>query len=153
MTALIDQIRETDFDAILSMAAALSAHEKMPPPELSHEKLHNVLFGPDAFVEGRIARLEEAVGYALWNVGYDMQYGTKTLDIVDLFVKPEHRRRGIARSLMREMAAVAAERGYRFMTVKTFTQNHEANAFYPACGAKLDNCNVYYFTGKAMRAL
>ena len=135
------------------MAAELSAHEGMPPPDLSYEELHEVLFGEDAFLHGVAAHHEhDAVGYALWNTGYDMQHGTRTLNVIDLFVKRGHRRRGIAKSMIQELASVAVRRGYELMTVQTFTENQEANAFYRACGMKLDPTNAYYLAPKHIDA-
>ena len=136
------------------MAAELSAHEGMPPPNLSYEKLHGVLFGNDALLHGMAAHYEhDAVGYALWNAGYDMQHGIRTLNVVDLFVKRENRRRGIARSLVHELACIAIRGGYELITVQTFTENQEANAFYRACGMKLDATNAYYLAPKHIGAL
>ena len=150
----IKEIQQADIDAVLSMAAELSAHEGMPEPELSYENLHDVLFGPRALVAGHVAhQTSQPVGYILWTIGYDMQNGARTLNIIDLFVRAAHRQQGIAKSLLRNTAAHALKQGYRFITVQTFDQNTEANAFYPACGAKLDHTNTYYFTTKGMSAL
>ena len=44
----ITEIQDADIDAVLRMAAELSAHEGMPEPDLSYEKLHDVLFGSRA---------------------------------------------------------------------------------------------------------
>lgn len=148
-----DRLREADIAAVLEMAAALSAHEGMPPPDLTHDKLYEVLFGPDAFLHGRVARVDQrAIGYILWTIGYDMQDGTRTVHIIDLFVTETHRMQGVARSLMREATSYALKLGYLSVTVQTYRNNQEANAFYQACGAKLDKTNVYYLTPSAMEA-
>ena len=150
----ITEIQDADIDAVLRMAAELSAHEGMPEPDLSYEKLHDVLFGSRALVQGRVAHhASQPVGYILWNIGYDMQNGARTLNIIDLFVRAAHRRKGVARSLLQGAAAHALKKEYRFITVQTFDQNEEANAFYTACGAKLDKTKTYYFTTKGMSAL
>lgn len=147
-------MRETDIDAVLDMAAELSSHEGMPNPDLTYEKLHEVMFGQSAFVYGSVARKDiEPVGYVFWNIGYDMQHGTRTLNIIDLFVKQTDRRQSIARFLLSKLASLAMERGYKFMTVQASARNEEANAFYGACGAKLDRTNTYYFTQTTMEAL
>ncbi|MEL7202907.1 MAG: GNAT family N-acetyltransferase [Pseudomonadota bacterium] len=136
------------------MAAALSAHEGMPPPNLSRQKLFGAIFGPDACVEGLIASSDQSHhGYVLWTIGFDMQNGTRTLNIIDLFVEEPHRRTGIATSLLKATASVASERNYKLVTVQTFIENADANAFYPAIGAKLDRTNVYYFNDTAIKAL
>ena len=101
-------MRETDIDAVLDMAAELSSHEGMPNPVLTYEKLHEVMFGQSAFVCGSVARKDiEPVGYVFWNIGYDMQHGTRTLNIIDLFVKQTDRRQSIARFLLSKLASLA----------------------------------------------
>ena len=150
----IQRITENELSAGLDMAAALSAHEGMPPPDLSRQKLFDAIFGPDAWVEGLIASSDQShLGYVLWTVGFDMQNGTRTLNIIDLFVEEPHRRTGIATSLLKATASVASERNYKLITVQTFIENADANAFYPAIGAKLDRTNVYYFNDTAIKAL
>lgn len=136
------------------MAQDLSVHEGMPPAELTVDGLREVLFGPHPLLFGRIARVGEKVaGYALWSIGYTMQYGKPLLEIADLYVGPGFRRKGVARALMAEMAGVAQRQGYRFLRVITFDGNAEANAFYPAIGGKLDRTKVYAWGQKAMGEL
>jgi diamine N-acetyltransferase len=154
MSLSIDAVTVDDLEEVITMAQELSIHEGMPPAELTTEGLRAVLFGSHPLLSGRTARIGEVVaGYALWTVGYTMQYGKPLLDIADLYVRPAFRRQGIARALMQEMAGVAQEQGYRFLTVTTFDGNVEANAFYSAIGGELDSTNVYAFGQKAMAKL
>lgn len=152
--ASISAVTPSDLWAVIVMAQELSLHEGNPPAELTVDGLSEVMLGPHPLLFGRIARIEEGiVGYAIWTLGYTMQYGRPLLEVTDLYVRSGFRRRGIARALMRGMADVALERGCRFMTVKTFADNLEANAFYPACGGQIDRTNVYDFGQRAMAAL
>lgn len=154
MAPSIAPITPSDLPDIIAMARELSLHEGDPPPDLTVDGLAGVMFSSHPLVFGKIARIVEApAGYALWTVGYTMQHGMPLLEVADLYVRPDVRRRGLARALMQSMAGVAQENGYRFLTVKTFNGNAEANAFYPACGGRLDQTNVYDFGQKAMAAL
>lgn len=154
MPQSVAPIAEGDLEAIVAMAQDLSIHEGMPPAEITPEGLSRVMFGPGPLLFGRVARSGTAtVGYALWTIGFDVQYGKSILEIVDLYVKPEFRRQGFARMLMRTMAQIAQEQGHRFLLVKSFKDNAEANAFYESCGGELDHTNVYGFGISAMSAL
>tara|TARA_R110002124_G_scaffold109676_26_gene263059 strand:- start:23158 stop:23676 length:519 start_codon:yes stop_codon:yes gene_type:complete len=154
MTLSIASITPADLHDIVAMGIKLSLHEGEPPPDLTIDGLAEVMFSSHPLVFGKIARIGDVpAGYALWTVGYTMQYGKPLLEVVDLYVRPDFRRNGLARALLRTMAGVAQERGYRFLTVKTYNGNAEANAFYPACGGTLDRTNVYDFGLNAMAAL
>ncbi|WP_137152685.1 GNAT family N-acetyltransferase [Devosia sp. FKR38] len=154
MTSSIASITPADLDDIVVMAGELSLHEGDPVPDVSASDLAEVMFSSHPLLFGSIAHVDQMpAGYALWTVGYTMQYGKSLLEIVDLYVRPDVRRKGIGRALMRTMAHVAQGRGYRFLTVKTFNGNAEANAFYRACGGMLDQTNVYGFGLKAMAGL
>ena len=135
MTIDIADADEGDVDAIVTMAAALSAHEGMGPPKLDAATLREAMFGPDRLVHGLIARHVGAlVGYALWSRGFDTQEGTATLHIIDLYVVPERRRGG----------------GMAVITVQAMADNIEANGFYRGLGAMLDSCNSYCFARRAL---
>lgn len=154
MPLSIDDVTVDELEEVIAMAQELSAHEGMPPAELTVDGLREVLFGPHPLLFGRVARVGEAVaGYALWTVGYTMQHGKPLLETVDLYVRPAFRRKRIARALMQDMAGVAQKQGYRFLRVITFDGNVEANAFYPAIGGELDRTKVYAFGQRAMAKL
>lgn len=154
MSIAIEPIGPTDLDDILIMAAELSAHEGMQPPELTRDKLEAVIFGPDRLLSGLVARRDaKAVGYCLWETRYDMQYGTRVLHIVDLFVKAPLRRQGIATALVTGMAREALRRNFGFMTVSTYSGNAEARGFYAASGGRLDHSSLYYFARNDVETL
>lgn len=154
MLPTITTISKADLGDILAMACELSLHEGDPAPDLTVDGLAEVMFSPSPLLFGLIARVDnKAAGYAMWTVGYTMQYGKCLLEIADLYVRPDFRRNGIAHALMQDMARVVGKRDYRFLTVKTFNGNAEANALYPACGGKLDPTNIYDFGLNAMAAL
>lgn len=46
-----DKIREADIEAVITMAAELSAHGGMPPPNLTYAKVYDIPFGQSAFVD------------------------------------------------------------------------------------------------------
>jgi ribosomal protein S18 acetylase RimI-like enzyme len=48
------------------------------------------------------------------------------VELGSVYVKPEHRERGVAGALTAEVARFAGERGVERITLKTFAQNEEA---------------------------
>ncbi len=59
-------------------------------------------------------------------------------EIKRMYVRADWRRRGIARELLTELEARAAEAGYRRAVLETGTEQPEALALYPSAGWTLD---------------
>jgi len=61
-----------------------------------------------------------------------------TLILNDLYIRPDARRRGIARSLLKGAYALACERGAVFLYLETAKTNRAARGLYESEGYKLD---------------
>ena len=87
-----------------------------------------LVLGPEGLAEGRTYVAEEdgsVVGFATWaDAGGSME-------LEDLFVDPDWRRRGIAAALVGRIAEVLRARGVEFLEV---TANPHAREFYSAAG-------------------
>lgn len=94
-------------------------------------------FGPDPAFSGLIAERDGgAVGYLLYNFGYDVDRGARVMHIVDLWVDPAARRGGIGRALMREAAARCRARGGIELIWAVFAPNKLAADFYARLGGE-----------------
>ena len=72
----------------------------------------------------------------------------------DLFVMPEHRRRGIGRKLLAHVAAVAVERNCGRMEWAVLDWNTSAIHVYRAVAARsMDEWTVFRLTGDELRDL
>ena len=88
-----------------------------------------LILGPEGLAEGRMYVAEEGgsvVGFATWAA----QAGG-TIELEDLFVDPDWRRRGIAAALVSYIVDVLRARGVRWLEV---TANPHAEGFYSAAG-------------------
>jgi GNAT superfamily N-acetyltransferase len=75
------------------------------------------------------------VGFAIWHPTFSTWTGQSGMYLVDLFVRPEHRRGGHARALLTALAAVCTERGYRRLEWAVLDWNTPAQDFYRSIGA------------------
>jgi ribosomal protein S18 acetylase RimI-like enzyme len=87
-----------------------------------------LILGPEGLAEGRTHVAEQdgtVVGFATW------AEADGTVDLEDLFVDPDNRRRGIASELVRRIAEVLRTRGVQRLEV---TANPHAMEFYRSAG-------------------
>ena len=94
-------------------------------------------FGNDPAFSGLIAELDgKVVGYLLYCRMYDNDLGGRMLYIIDLFVREDTRRRGVARALMQEARNICRQAGGHGLLWAVYAPNQTAAAFYETLGAK-----------------
>jgi GNAT superfamily N-acetyltransferase len=110
--------------------------------KLSHQVTGNVealaqdLAGDPPRIEAILADWEEqTVGFALFFANYSTFLTCPGLYLEDLFVLPSHRRLGIGKALLTELARLAARRGAGRLEWSVFDWNESAIAFYESFGA------------------
>ena len=79
----------------------------------------------------------EPAGFAIFFFNYSTFLAKPGLYLEDLFVKPEHRGRGIGRALLLHLACIARERGCGRMEWAVLDWNTPAIGFYQSIGARL----------------
>ena len=95
-----------------------------------------------------------AAGFALFFPVYSTFHTNWGLHLEDLFVRTEHRGRGIGLGLMRAVAAEAVRRGCVRMEWAVLDWNAPAIGFYERLGARpLDDWTTMRLTGGALATL
>ena len=150
----IRAIRPNDADAVVAMAAALSAHEGKAPPPFDVAAFRRHGFGARALFDGMIAETGgKAVGYALFREMFNIDNGRPGLHMMDLFVQPEHRRGGAGRALLAALAARCLAIDGGWITWQCLERNTGAMAFYQAIGGRRFACADFELAGDALGAL
>lgn len=148
-----------DLADIQALILALAEYER-----LSHlcvatsEQLADALFGPRPAAEVQIARIDgdsgPAVGFALFCHTFSTFLGRRTLWLEDLYVRQEHRGRGVGRALLRRLASIARERGCGRFEWAVLDWNAPSIRFYEGLGARLmDDWTICRVTGDALDRL
>lgn len=143
-------------DEVLSLVQDLAAYEGSPGSVAMDADLFGAaLFGPSPRVFGHVAEIDRRVlGMAIWFVTFSTWTGHHGIFLEDLYVRPEARGRGIATSLLAELAAIARRERYLRIDWSVLDWNEPALAFYRSVGARpMDEWTGYRLDGEALRSL
>jgi GNAT superfamily N-acetyltransferase len=138
MTATIRFARPGDEPDILRLIQALADYEREPDAvETTVEDLRAHLFTDTPRVFAHVAERDgRLVGIAVWFLNYSTWTGRHGIYLEDLFVDPAVRGNGVARELMRALAAEAKAQGYARLDWAVLDWNEPAKAFYRRLGAR-----------------
>lgn len=149
--------RESDLDTIIELIRGLAEYEREPASvTLDRDELRRHLFGPRPYAEVLLAETDqgEVAGFALFFHNFSTWTGKPGVYLEDLFIRPQHRRHGYGRELLRALARLAVERGCGRLEWAVLDWNEPAIAFYRALGAgTMDEWTTHRLAGDALTAL
>ncbi len=161
MTEAGNRIRITratrrDVPLILEFIRELAEYERAPGSAVATiDGLTTELFGERPSAEVLIAYLDdEPAGFALFFHNFSTWLGRKGIYLEDIFVRPPARRNGIGEALLREIAAIAVERGCGRLEWSVLNWNELAINFYRKIGAQpLDDWTTFRMSGAGLEKL
>ena len=154
----IRAVEPGDLDALIELVHLLAEYEREPDAvEMTAAMLGDALFCADPKLFGHVAVDDssgEVVGMALWFCNFSTWKGRHGLYLEDLFVRPDHRGRGIGQALLAELAAICVARGYGRLEWSVLDWNTPATDFYRSLGAiAMDGWTTFRLTGEALAHL
>jgi GNAT superfamily N-acetyltransferase len=155
-TIKIEAATPADLALILDLIRGLAAYEREPEAVVTTEAdLQAALFGPRPAAECVIAYQDGVpAGFALWFQTFSTWTGRPGLWLEDLFVRPEHRRRGVGTALLGYLARLCVERGYARFEWSVLDWNTPALDFYKSLGAvAMDEWTTHRLTGASIEKL
>ena len=138
--------RSDDSATIANLVHELAVYEKLEQfARATADDFRRHLFGPRPYAEAILAEVNgEPVGMALAFPTFSTFRGQPGLYLEDIYVRPEHRGRGIGKALLASMARLATERGFGRLEWAVLAWNAPAIGFYRALGARpMDDWTVY----------
>jgi GNAT superfamily N-acetyltransferase len=138
-TVQIALVKPEETTLLYDMIRELAVYEKIPHEvSATPEDIHNLLFFEHPYAEAMIARYAgQPAGFAFYFFHVSTFAGKPVMYLEDLYVRPEHRKRGIGMALLRAVARVAQERGCPRMEWTVLNWNTPALEFYSRVGAKI----------------
>lgn len=149
-----------DVPQILAFIRDLAQYER--EPEAVHATEADLLrdgFGEAKRFDCLMAELREgdtsvAAGFALYFHNYSTWRGHAGIHVEDLYVRPEHRGKGIGKALLTRVAAIAVAEGCTRLQWDVLEWNASAIGFYHQLGAQmLSQWRTMRVTGESLPAL
>ncbi len=141
----------SDLPTILAMVHELAEYEREPDAvEATEADLRALLFAPDPKVFCHVVEEDgEVVGHAVWYLSFSTWTGRHGIWLDDLYVRPAHRGKGLGVALVRALAAICVEHGYRRLEWWVLDWNEPAIRVYQGLGARsMDDWTVNRLDGE-----
>ncbi|MCW6506748.1 GNAT family N-acetyltransferase [Lichenifustis flavocetrariae] len=148
--------RPADIELVLQFVRELAIYEKLEQDVVATAgDFAAALFGPQPRVFCDIAECDgDPAGFALWFYSFSTFRGRHGLYLEDLFVRPDFRRHGIGKALLRTLAHRCVVEGLPRLEWAVLDWNTPAIAFYRSQGASLqDDWTTCRLTGDALADL
>ncbi|MDG4664324.1 GNAT family N-acetyltransferase [Mycobacterium sp. 236(2023)] len=138
MSEHVRPVRRGDETELSAMIHELAEFEHAADEcTVTESQLADALFGPDPTVRGHLVEVDgQAAAAALWFRNFSTWDGVAGIYLEDLFVRPQFRRRGLARKLLATLAHECVENGYTRLSWAVLDWNVNAIALYDAVGGK-----------------
>ncbi len=156
MSRHIRSASQQDAGAITEMIYALAEFEHaVDQCTVTETQIAAALFGDPPRVHGHVAEVDgEIAAMALWFVNFSTWDGVAGIYLEDLFVRPEFRRRGLARALLATLASECLQRGYTRLSWAVLNWNVDAIALYDSIGGQPQNdWTTYRLSGAPLAGL
>jgi GNAT superfamily N-acetyltransferase len=148
--------RPGDEDGILDCVRGLAEYEKLPDAvQATVEDLRQVLFGGDPSVFAHVVEKDgQVVAVAVWFLNFSTFTGRHGIYLEDLFVRESERRHGYGRALLKALAEVCVQSGYRRFEWSVLDWNEPSIRFYRSIGAVgMDEWKVQRLSSDALTRL
>jgi GNAT superfamily N-acetyltransferase len=152
----IRSARPGDEAVITAMVHELAAFENASDEcTVTESKMATALFADEPTAYAHIAEVDgEPAACAVWFTTFSTWDGVAGIYLEDLFVRPQFRRHGLARSLLSTLAKECVDNGYTRLAWAVLDWNVNAIALYDAVGGKQQNEWITYrVSGPELSAL
>lgn len=142
-----------DVPLILKFIKYLAEYEKMQNDVVATEELLEEWIFEKKVAEVIFAIKDgEEVAFALFFYNFSTFLGRAGIYLEDLFVKPEHRGKGVGKAILKHLAQIAVERGCGRMEWCCLNWNKPSIDFYLSLGAEaMNEWTTYRLAGDKLK--
>ena len=141
---------------IVAMIHELALFEKAPEEcTVTEPQINAALFGDDALAYCYLAEIDgQTAAMALWFRNFSTWDGVAGIHLEDLYVRPQFRRRGLARILLAALARECVDKNYSRLSWAVLDWNTDAIALYDSAGGRpMTEWITYRVSGPELCAL
>jgi GNAT superfamily N-acetyltransferase len=152
----IRRARPGEAGLVLSFIRELAEYEKLSHEVEATEAMIDVaLFGEQPRLFCDIAEWQgQPVGFAVWFINFSTFSGRSGIYLEDLFVRPEHRGKGLGKALLVHLARTCVDNDWSRLQWSVLDWNTPSIEFYKSLGAvMLDEWTVCRVSGEALTKL
>ncbi|MEO6654657.1 MAG: GNAT family N-acetyltransferase [Pyrinomonadaceae bacterium] len=152
MQPKIRSLQPADLASVVSLMREFASFENLSDfCTVTVERLDAAMFGDDAVVEGLIAFDDQIpVAYALFYPNFSSFRGQRGLYLEDIYINDKYRGIGLGENMVKEIARMAASRGFERIDFLVLDWNTPAVKFYNKLGAIRDGEERHFkFTDEA----
>ncbi|MGI6717136.1 MAG: GNAT family N-acetyltransferase [Eubacteriales bacterium] len=144
-----------DTGLILQFIKELAEYEKMLNEVVADEKtLEEWIFDKQKAEVFFALEDGKEVGFAIYFYNFSSFLGRAGIYLEDIFVRPEYRRKGYGKAMLRKLASIAVERGCGRLEWSCLDWNKPSIDFYLSLGAiPMSDWTVYRITGDTLTSL
>ena len=144
-----------DVPLILQFIRELAEYEGMLDQVVANEStLETWIFDKEKAEVIFVLEDGKEVGFALFFHNFSTFLGRAGIYLEDLYVKPEYRKKGYGKALLKKLAVIAAERGCGRLEWWCLDWNKPSIAFYLSLGAEpMSDWTVYRIAGATLQEL
>jgi len=138
VTDVIRRARPGDETELTAMVYELAEFEHAAAEcTVTENQLRQALFDKPVTLHAHIAEVDgQAAGGALWFLNFSTWDGVPGIYLEDLYVRPQFRRRGLARRILATLARECVDNGYSRLSWAVLDWNLNAIALYDSVGGK-----------------
>ena len=143
-----------DVPTLVRFSRALGRHEGDPVHHVTAGRMLADGFGRRPQFRAWLAELDgRPAGYSFDHDAYSGVYMERGIYLMDLYVDPRARRRGVARALVTAVARAARRRGRTYLWWNSNGGNVDAHTFYAGLGARIETARLHVLGTAALNAL
>ncbi len=126
---------EKDVPVLLQLVKELADYEKLGEQVVSDEETYLTSF--QYFQSLLVETFDEAIGFAIYFYTFSTFTGRPTLYLEDVYIKEEHRGKGLGKKIFQHLAQTALQNNCADMEWMVLNWNVSSIKFYESIGAKL----------------
>jgi GNAT superfamily N-acetyltransferase len=139
---------------IVAMMAELAEHQGDPSDQMTAATLLRDAFGEDAIITLVVAAdAGGLVGYVSFLDAFESSHAARGVFVTDLYVRPSHRRQGVARRLLAAVARRARNNERSYVWLVSTNWNKPAHAFYQSVADISEPVMAFAITGDRFEEL